>query len=567
MSKKVFITSALPYCNNVPHLGNIIGSTLSADVYSRFKKTQNCDTIYLCGVDCYGTTTELRAHLEGLSCEEICEKYMKLHKRIYDWFNIKFDVWGQTNTKQQTKITHKIFLELYKNGYIEEKTIMQMYCSNCDKFLADRYLKGTCYHKECDGKNNITNGDQCDNCQKFIDVNQLINPFCHICKKIPYMKETHHLYLKLNELHEEINNYNFNNQNVKLSNHVISITKSWLNNGLESRCITRDLKWGTPIPWEFDDTLAKYKNKVFYVWFDAPFGYYSILMQENIDYDDWLKQDTEMVQFMGKDNVVFHTIIFPGSIIGSKLDLPLVNKLGCTEYLLYGGKKFSKSDNIGIFGDQVEQISNILGISEDYWRYYLLKIRPETSDSSFDWKDFIMTIQSDLVNNIGNFINRCVTMSEKLCNNVTHYKNDDMTEILNLINNYNDLFENFKFKEALNQCLILSNYGNTYLQKEKPWVIAKNNSDESKEMLQNILGKANLICYVLLKLLNPIIPNTSLKLLNTFNFTNQFDDLTKIIINNNIITINKSNYSLPFKNLNIKEVKIILEKFNILSTL
>jgi len=567
MSKKVFITSALPYCNNVPHLGNIIGSTLSADVYSRFKKTQNCNTIYLCGVDCYGTTTELRAQMENLSCKEICEKYMKLHKNIYDWFNIKFDVWGQTNNEQQTKITHKIFLELYKNGYIEEKTIMQMYCSNCDKFLADRYLRGTCYHKECDGKNNITNGDQCDNCQKFIDVNQLIDPFCYICKKIPYMKETHHLYLKLNELHEEINNYNFNNQNVKLSNHVISITKSWLNNGLESRCITRDLKWGTPIPWEFDDTLAKYKNKVFYVWFDAPFGYYSILMQENIDYDNWLKRDTEMVQFMGKDNVVFHTIIFPGSIIGSKLDLPLVNKLGCTEYLLYGGKKFSKSDNIGIFGDQVEQISTILGINEDYWRYYLLKIRPETNDSSFDWKDFIMSIQSDLVNNIGNFINRCVTMSEKLCNNITHYKNNDVTEILNIINNYNDLFENFKFKEALNQCLVLSNYGNTYLQKEKPWIIAKNNSDESKEMLQNILGKANVICYILLKLLNPIIPSTSLKLLNTFIFANQFDDLTKIVINNNIITINKSNYSLPFKNLDIKEVKIVLEKFNILSTL
>ena len=567
MSKKIFITSALPYCNNVPHLGNIIGSTLSGDVYSRFKRnqTKNCDITYLCGVDVYGTTTILKASQENLTCEEICEKYKKLHKQIYDWFNIKFDIWGQTNTEEQTKITHKIFIELYKNGYIEEKTITQMYCSKCDSFLADRYLKGTCYHEECKDKQNIVNGDQCDYCQKFIDVNKLINPFCYVCKNVPYLKETQHLYLKLNELHNEINNYNFNNSNVKLSNHVISIVKSWLDNGLESRCITRDLKWGTSIPWEFDSRLEKYKNKVFYVWFDAPFGYYSILMKDNPDYENWLKHDVEMVQFMGKDNVVFHTIIFPGSILGSKLNLPLVNKLACTEYLLYEGTKFSKSNNIGIFGDHVGQISNDLGINEDYWRYYLLKIRPETHDSSFDWKDFVGTIQSDLVNNIGNFINRCVVMSEKFCNNITYYKNTKENELLKSITIYNDSLENFKFREALAQCLAVSSYGNIYLQMEKPWIIAKDKSIESKEILQKILGKANAICYVLLQLLNPIIPATSSKLLNTFKLTNQIDDLTQIITNDNTITIDKTNYSLPFKNIDIKDVRIALDKLNILS--
>lgn len=570
MEKQIFITSALPYCNNVPHLGNIIGSTLSADVYSRFKKIQGYDTLYLCGVDCYGTTSEIKAKEENVSCEQLCAKYTTLHKNIYDWFNIQFDVWGQTNNEQQTKITHEIFLELYKNGYIEEKVITQMYCDNCNNFIADRYLKGTCYHKECENKNNVTNGDQCDFCQKFIDVSQLINPFCYICKNHPYLKETQHLYLKLNELQNEIENYNFSNQNVKLSAHVTTIVKNWLDNGLESRCITRDLKWGTPIPWEFDENLAQYKNKVFYVWFDAPFGYYSILMNGKDNYQNWLKKDTEMIQFMGKDNVPFHTIIFPGSIIGSKLDLPLVNQLGCTHYLMYEDEKFSKSNKIGIFGDQVEQISKELKINEDYWRYYLIKIRPETNDSSFDWKDFINSIKSDLVNNIGNFVNRCASMSEKFCDNVTHYqgqKEYDDFDILNIISTYNDSIENFKFREALNQCIILSNYGNNYLQKEQPWVIFKNKTDENKKKLQNILGKANMICYVLLKLLNPIIPFTSNKLLTLFESINQSSSLEEIITNCDTIIINTIGYSLPFINLDIKEVKIILNKLNIISKL
>ncbi|MCC7515649.1 MAG: class I tRNA ligase family protein, partial [Bacteroidia bacterium] len=338
MANKVFITSALPYCNNVPHLGNIIGSTLSGDVYARYRKMKGDDVLYLCGTDVYGTTTEVKALQEKMSCEEICEKYTLLHKNVYDWFNINFDVWGQTNTVEQTQITHEIFLNLYNNGFIEEKSLMQMYCPTCNKFLADRYLKGICYHPECNGKNNITNGDQCDSCQKFIDADKIIKPFCCICKTTPFLKESNHLYLKLGELADEIRKYNFENPNVQLSDFVNAITKSWLDGGLESRCITRDLTWGTPVPWEYDETLSKYKGKVFYVWFDAPFGYYSILMKNRPDWKNWLNK-VEMIQKMGKDNVSFHTVMFPGSILGSKMNLPLVNKLSCTEYLLYEGEK------------------------------------------------------------------------------------------------------------------------------------------------------------------------------------------------------------------------------------
>ena len=215
MKKKIFITSALPYVNNVPHLGNIIGCVLSGDIYARYKRqNSDNDVIYLCGTDEYGSTTTIKAKQEGLSCREICDKYHKLHKEIYDWFNIEFDIWGRTTTDEQTEITHEIFLNLYKNGHIEEREIVQKYCDKCQIFLADRYIKGICYHNECLKLNNIANGDQCDFCQKIIDINLLIKPFCYLCGTTPINKKSNHLFLKLSGLTNEITNYL--NQNTML---------------------------------------------------------------------------------------------------------------------------------------------------------------------------------------------------------------------------------------------------------------------------------------------------------------------------------------------------------------
>ncbi len=574
MSKKILVTSALPYCNNIPHLGNIIGSTLSGDVYARYKRLQGDQVLYVCGTDCYGTTTEVKAEQEGLTCEEICDKYGELHKQVYDWFNINFDVWGQTNTQEQTEITHEIFLSLYKNGYISEKTITQMYCPSCDKFLADRYLKGTCYHPECIGKSNITNGDQCDSCQKMIDVDKLINPYCYMCKTTPYLKETDHLYLNLNMLESRINDYIFNNEKVKLQDHAISITKTWLDKGLEPRCITRDLKWGTPVPWQYDEKLNKYKNKVFYVWFDAPFGYYSILKKgllKDNNYKTWLDDNDdgniEWVLAMGKDNIAFHTIFFPGSILGSELPLPKPNKLCTTDYLNYEAQKFSKSNNIGIFGNQVANLSQELGINEDYWRFYLLKIRPEAHDTSFDWNEFILTCNNDLVNNIGNYINRCVSMTYKyLGGQSTYTPNEYVTKVSEYIDEYNLQFNDFRFIKVVLQCINLGTYGNQYLQLNTPWTLAKK-LEENKEKLNHILGSANMICYILVKLLLPIIPNTAERLLKLFHFETNYSEDTSSLNNNNKITLDNTNYALPFKPLDKDTVKEILEKLKVKSSL
>ncbi len=529
VKKKIFITSALPYVNASPHLGNIISSTLSGDIYARFKRDQGHEVIYLCGTDEYGSATTVKAKIEDVTCQQLCDTYHLLHKQVYDWFNIKFDVWGRTTTNEQTEITQEIFLELYRNGFIEAENIEQLYCNRCQMFLPDRYVRGQCYHSECQGKNITTNGDQCDICRKLIDVNKLIYPYCYICRSIPCIKETSHLFLKLPQLVPELKKYLSSTANFKP--HVMSITNSWMDTGLTSRCITRDIEWGTKIPSGVDDFLDSFTDKVFYVWFDAPIGYYSILAKNYPNWREWLTStDLEWIATQGKDNVPFHSIFFPATILGSGLPYPLINKICSTEYLLYEGKKFCKGEGIGIFGTDAIEISNKYGINEDYWRFYLVKIRPETQDSSFTLKDFESVINADLVNNIGNFINRCVSLSAKYCNNKTSII--DLDEYREVIKKYETLMDDFKFRDALKLCLEFSSKGNYLLTTEQPWIMAK--SDINRAI--DTISKANTICWHLINLLSPFIPRTVEKFLSlikcdglTFEIIEKIDLLFKKI--------------------------------------
>ncbi|BCS83466.1 methionyl-tRNA synthetase [Cotonvirus japonicus] len=539
---KYFVTSALPYTNNAsPHLGNLVGALLSGDVYTRFKRQQGHEVIYLCGTDEYGTTTMVKARQEGVTCRELCDKYFELHKQVYDWFNIDFDVFGRTSTQHQTEITHEIFAGLFNNGFIEHKTITQTFCETCNMFLADSYIKGICYHDNCLGKNIMTNGDQCELCQRLIDVDLLINPFCGICKTIPIKRETNHMFLKLGELTDKITSYL---ENTNLKPNIMSIAKSWLNMGLTSRCITRDLTWGTPVPTHISSVLIPYENKVFYVWFDAPIGYYSILANHRNDWREWLNSGVKWVSTQGKDNVPFHTIVFPATILGSGINLPLIDEICGTDYLLYEGEKFSKSQNIGLFGDKVAEISPKLGINEDYWRYYLMKIRPETQDASFSLEEFVTVIKSDLVNNIGNYINRVFSVVWKT--DLREFECEIDFELRTFIDKYLEAMENFKFRDGLKQCLELSSRGNQYVQSMKPWVMIKTNDVNLKSVLNYSIS----ICWVLLKLLQPFIPRTSNKLLTSFesNFSNIFE------IQENLKLKITSNIELPFKNIEYSEI-------------
>jgi len=577
--KKVFIVSALPYCNNIPHLGNIVGSTLSGDVFARYKRIMGYDVVYLCGTDEYGTTTEIKAKQENLTCRQICDKYNALHKQTYDWFNIYFDVWGRTSTDTQTRITQEIFEKLYKNGLIEEKTINQMYCDVCKMFIADRFLKGICYHKECDGKNSVSNGDQCDTCQNMIDVEKLIKPFCTICKNVPHLRDTTHLYLKLGEFDSYLKNFMIENVNMTYNAH--QITKSWLDNGLESRCITRDLSWGTPVPHWIDDKLNGYKNKVFYVWWDACIGYYSILAHDpkyKDNYKEWICDKTVMfVQFQAKDNVPFHTIIFPATVSGSGNEYNSVTHLSATEYLQYEGTKFSKSNNIGVFGDQIMEISRELGITEDYWRYYLLKIRPEKRDTSFTWEEFCVNATADLVNNYGNYINRCIC-----CIRNYYFKESnqgcvvldfsDCQEKINTIQqyikNYMELMDNIHLRDGMQLALDLSSYANDILYKEEPWKKYKQDQqDEEKTTIKQTLGVSLFIGYVITKLLEPFLPNSMSNILNVIHFEN-FDNCNIFrddinAYNGITLVLQFDKYNLPFKPLKFADILPILDKLNL----
>jgi methionyl-tRNA synthetase len=600
---KILVTSALPYVNNVPHLGNIIGCVLSADVYARYKRTCGKDVLYICGTDEYGTTTEIKAKQENITCQKLCDKYHKLHKEIYEWFNISFDFFGRTTTDTHAKMTQEMFTALYKNGHIEEKKTKQFYCNECDMFLADRYIKGICYHGECNGKNILTKCDQCGVCSNLIDADKIINPQCIICNSQPIIKYSDHLFLKLGDFKNKLKKYF--DKDIFLTNNAKGITKSWLtdkkNNKLHSRCITRDLKWGVPIPGQIlGDDLTKYKNKVFYVWFDAPIGYYSILkhgmkksnIYTNKDIEQWLSPNTKLVQFMAKDNVPFHTIMFLSTLFGSNLNYPTINKLSSTEYLNYESTKFSKSNNIGVFGDNVINISNTLDITADYWRYYLLKNRPETTDISFSWKGFVNLCNADLVKNYGNFANRCINMSNKYNNgrvliNIRH-KYDDyeeyIVEVQTYLDSYHKNMNSFKFKNALSCAFSISSIGNKFLQQYQPWCLFSNvmkNKDKHdfkiifekcKKEINSILGFAIWILYFSSQCLEPFIPDSSGYIINYINIIPKFrstkDNESVHFIspksfleckNKNISSVLlKTKYAMPFK---------ILKEFDLLDAL
>lgn len=393
--KNVLITSALPYVNNVPHLGNVIGSVLSADVFARYSKARGNPTLFICGTDEYGTATETKAIEEKVTPQELCDKYNKLHKEVYDWFEIDFDHFGRTPTQQQTDIAQDIFTKLYKNGYLEERTTVQPYCAEHKGFLADRFVEGEC--PLCGYVD--ARGDQCDKCGHLLEPLDLIKPRCKLDGATPEARETKHVFLLLDKLEEQVGAWSKkSSKEGAWSDNGTNITNAWIKEGLKPRGITRDLKWGTAVP------LDGYDEKVLYVWFDACIGYVSITANYTEHWKQWWHNpdNVELYQFMGKDNVPFHTVVFPSSQLGTGDKWTMLNTLSTTEYLNYEKGKFSKSRGVGVFGTSAKAT----GIAPDVWRYFLLLRRPETSDTEFEWDGFIAANNNELVNNFGNFVNR-----------------------------------------------------------------------------------------------------------------------------------------------------------------
>eukprot|EP00002_Diphylleia_rotans_P027590 TRINITY_DN5538_c0_g2_i1.p1 TRINITY_DN5538_c0_g2~~TRINITY_DN5538_c0_g2_i1.p1 ORF type:complete len:982 (-),score=213.44 TRINITY_DN5538_c0_g2_i1:237-3182(-) len=467
--RNVLVTSALPYVNNVPHLGNIIGCVLSADVYARFCRLRRYNVLYVCGTDEYGTATERQAQKENMTPRQICDKYNKIHNEIYKWFDIGFDHFGRTSTDYQTRVAQGIFHKIHERSLLVEDTVEQLFCLKCDKFLADRFVEGVCPH--CSYED--ARGDQCDKCGKLLNPTELKLPRCSVDGTTPELRTSKHLFLDLPTLSAELEAWvNQSSTDGRWAPNSIQITKSWLRDGLKPRCITRDLKWGTPVP------LEGYEKKVFYVWFDAPIGYISITASLTDGWEEWWlnPKNVELVQFMGKDNIPFHTVIFPSSLIATGQPWTMLHHLSTTEYLNYEDGKFSKSRGTGVFGDHAKES----GIPAEVWRYYLLVNRPESQDSVFSWTDLSAKLNAELLANLGNFINRGLsfisanfdgvipqpgTLSER---DIAYYNN-----INSALANYVELMENVKIKDALRQAMEISRYGNQYLQESEPWKVIK----------------------------------------------------------------------------------------------
>ncbi|MGP1455922.1 MAG: methionine--tRNA ligase [Treponema sp.] len=507
--KRKLITSALPYVNNIPHLGNLI-QVLSADVFARFCRLHGYESLYICGTDEYGTATETKALEEHKTPRALCDYYHAIHRDIYHWFNISFDYFGRTSTPQQTEIVQDIFKHLEANGFIKEHAIEQLYCTHCQRFLADRYIRGTCPHCSYDD----ARGDQCEHCGTLLDPTDLHQPHCATCGATPELRSTKHLYIDLPAILPQYEPWMKNaSEKGQWSNNAMQMTKGWIRDGLQERAITRDLKWGIPVPKQ------GFEDKVFYVWFDAPIGYISITKcltdRTGGDWKRWWldQDDVELFQFIGKDNIPFHTVIFPSSLIGSGQPWVTLHHISSSEYLNYESGKFSKSKGIGVFGSDAKES----GIPADMWRFYIFYNRPEKNDTQFTWKDFQERVNSELIGNLCNLVNRTLTFITRYYGGAIPQKDgacsarsDIQAMILQLreqenacVQKMTSYFENADLRDAFHELFNLSSVANKAFQDGEPWKNRAADPEKAEALLCEL-------CYMikdLLILMHPYMPS------------------------------------------------------------
>ncbi|MCI5830002.1 MAG: methionine--tRNA ligase, partial [Spirochaetia bacterium] len=518
------ITSALPYVNNIPHLGNLI-QMLSADVYARFCRSRGYETMYIFGTDEYGTATETRALQENKTPRELCDYYYEEHRKIYEWFKIDADKFGRTSNEQCTEITQSLYKDLDKNGYIKEHSNKQLYCPKCARFLADRYVNGTC--PKCGFED--ARGDQCDGCGSLLEPVELKNPRCSVCGATPEVRETKHLYIDLPSISKNLDDYVSKTSVAgKWSDNAIRMTKAWIRDGLIERAITRDLKWGIPVP------RAGFEDKVFYVWFNAPIGYISITKQladdlikaskPSFDWKSWwlpeesqaedAKKPVELFQFIGKDNIPFHTVIFPCTLMGSGRNWTKLFHMSSTEYLNYENGKFSKSRGVGVFGtDAIET-----GIPADAWRFYIFYNRPEKQDYQFTWKEFRERLNGELIGNLGNLVNRTLLFIQKYYNSKIPEAPIDQeiwAKVKDLEEKITENLEWANLKDALHQIFEISDIGNKAFQATEPWKTRETDPARAAKLIHTL---AYMIKDLMI-MVHPYMPQFAEKIMSYFGKT------------------------------------------------
>ncbi|AKN70298.1 MULTISPECIES: methionine--tRNA ligase [Streptomyces] len=505
------ITSALPYINGIKHLGNMVGSMLPADVYSRYLRQRGHDVLYICATDEHGTPAELAAKEQGLPVAEFCAQAHDAQKAVYDGFALAFDYFGRSSSPENREITQHFARKLNENGFIEERAIRQVYSPADGRFLPDRYVEGTCPHCGYDK----ARGDQCENCTRVLDPTDLINPRSAISGSTDLeVRETKHLFLLQSKLQHEVEQWVARHE-ADWPQLASSIARKWLNEGLHDRAITRDLDWGVPVPADTWPELAA-EGKVFYVWFDAPIEYIGATKEwadqdpENRDWKAWWYDADETVrytEFMAKDNVPFHTVMFPATELGVREPWKKVDYVKAFNWLTYYGGKFSTSQKRGVFTDQALDI-----LPADYWRYFLIANAPESDDSSFTWEHFTATVNKDLADTLGNFVNRVLSFSKKRFGEEVPAGGEPGEaearlgeEIARLLAEYEEQMEALQFRKAAAALRALWSAGNSYLEEKAPWLEIKTNKEGAALTLRTAMNLIHLYAVVS----EPFIPATA----------------------------------------------------------
>jgi methionyl-tRNA synthetase len=524
--KRYLITSALPYANGLKHIGHLAGAYIPADIYVRYLRSQKKDVVYVCGSDEHGTAIPIQAMKEGTTPQAIIDKYHEIIKQNFEDLSISFDIYDRTSNPIHHETSREFFTYLNERCLLETKETEQYFDEKAQTFLADRYIKGTC--PNCGFENAF--GDQCERCGTALSPDELINPVSTLSGEPPVKRLTKHWYLPLNKYENWLREWIIDEHGTDWKANVVGQCKSWIDVGLQARAVTRDLDWGIKVP------LKEAEGKVLYVWFDAPIGYISATKQWAINNGKdwkpyWLDKDTRLVHFIGKDNIVFHCIIFPVMLRLHEYIVPA--NVPANEFMNLEGDKMSTSRNWKL--DMQDYIDDFIKKENggpqlaDALRYYLVTILPENKDSEFTWKGFQDAVNGELVAIFGNYVNRTFVLMHKLTNGkVPKFHNDIIDEkdksLIREIEvakqKMETFIEDFKFRDALFSVIDLARSGNKYMQEKEPWIKARQTNadgtvtETAQKEIDNCLHLCLQVCANLAILINPFLPNTALKMIH-----------------------------------------------------
>ena len=474
--KRYLVTSALPYANGPVHIGHLAGVYVPSDIYVRYLRLRGKDVVWVCGSDEHGVPITIKARKEGVTPQDVVDKYNDIIKKSFEGLGISFDIYSRTTSPTHYKTASEFFTTLHEKGVFSEATSQQYYDEEAKTFLADRYITGTCPHCQSEG----AYGDQCEKCGSTLNPTDLINPKSMISGSAPVMKETTHWYLPLDKYEDKLREWILEGHKEWKTN-VYGQCKSWLDMGLQPRAVSRDLNWGIPVPVEGAE------GKVLYVWFDAPIGYISATKDLTPDWEKyWKSEDTKMVHFIGKDNIVFHCIVFPTMLMAHG-DYILPENVPANEFLNLEGDKISTSKNWAVWLN--EYLEDMPG-KQDVLRYVLCANAPETKDNDFTWKDYQARNNNELVAVLGNFVNRALVLTHKYYGGVvpeagelTDYDKEILAELPGLKASLEENIESYRFREALKDAMNIARLGNKYLADTEPWKVVKTDPERVKTIL------------------------------------------------------------------------------------